>query len=187
MQHVYSAINLIKPMSTSYTIQQVVTRTPFLTNGLAKVTSDAVSNGASIGFMQPFTIARAITFWEKVFDRVERGEVILLVAQSATGEVLGTVQLIVDLPENQPHRADVAKMQVHSKARRQGIGAALLQAVERVAVEAGKNLLVLDTASGSDAQRLYTKSGWQKVGEIPDYALLPGGGFCNTTVFYKKL
>jgi GNAT superfamily N-acetyltransferase len=96
------------------------------------------------------------------------------------------VQLLLDLPENQPHRADLAKMLVHRRARHQGVGAALLSAAEAMARECGKTLLVLDTASDS-AERLYERGGWVRVGVIPDYALLPAGGFCNTTVYYRTL
>ena len=88
---------------------------------------------------------------------------------------------------NQPHRADVAKMQVHRSVRRNGVGAALMRAAEAAAREAGKTLLVLDTVTGSDAERLYTRLGWQRVGEIPGYALWPEGGLCSTTVFYRDL
>ena len=99
---------------------------------------------------------------------------------------LGTVTLLLKQPENQPHRADLAKMLVHRKARRGGLGARLLATAEEEALRAGKTLLVLDTAS-ADAERLYARAGWHRVGEIADYALWPGGGLCPTTVFYKKL
>ncbi|HEX8546186.1 MAG TPA: GNAT family N-acetyltransferase, partial [Cytophagaceae bacterium] len=91
------------------------------------------------------------------------------------------------LPENQPHRADVAKMQVHSSARRQGVGEALLKQVEVEAKKAGRTLLVLDTATGSDGFRLYSRACWQKVGDIPAYALWPDGTLCSSTYFYKSL
>jgi GNAT superfamily N-acetyltransferase len=97
------------------------------------------------------------------------------------------VQVILAQPENQPHRGDVAKMLVHRRGRRRGIGAALLAAAEAHARDAGKTLLVLDTVSGSDAERLYASHGWQRVGEIPAYALFPDGRPCPTTVFYKRL
>ncbi len=91
------------------------------------------------------------------------------------------------MPENQPHRADVAKMQVHRRARRRGLGTALMQAAEATAREAGKTLLVLDTVTGSDAERLYEHLGWQRCGVIPGYALWPRGGLCSTTVLYRVL
>jgi GNAT superfamily N-acetyltransferase len=100
--------------------------------------------------------------------------------------VLGTVQAVWAPQENSPHRADVAKMLVHRRARRRGVGAAVLAAAERAALDAGRTLLVLDTAS-DDAERLYERGGWQRVGAIPRYALLPDGPFCRTVVFYKDL
>ena len=100
--------------------------------------------------------------------------------------ICGTVQLLLDQPENQPHRADLAKMLVHRRVRRQGIGEALLRAAEAAAIDCGKTLLVLDTASDA-AERLYARLGWVRVGAIPDYALLPRGGLCSTTLFYRVL
>jgi len=153
---------------------------------LAEVTKDCVDAGASIGFMHPFTDAHAITFWRKVAGDVAAGRRLLLVAED-DGGVCGTVQLIVDMPDNQPHRADLAKMQVHRRARRQGLGAALLRAAEQTARECGKTLLVLDAVTDGDAARLYAKLGWVRVGDIPDYALFPQGGYCSTTYFYRNL
>jgi GNAT superfamily N-acetyltransferase len=94
---------------------------------------------------------------------------------------------VLAMPDNQPHRADVAKMLVHRRARRRGLGAALMQAAEAAARDAGKTLLVLDTVTGGDAARLYARLGWQRCGEIPGYALWPRGGLCSTTYFYKPL
>jgi GNAT superfamily N-acetyltransferase len=153
---------------------------------LAEVTRDCVDAGASIGFMQPFTDAQAITFWRKVADDVAAGRRLLLVAEDEGG-VCGTVQLIVDMPDNQPHRADLAKMQVHRRARRKGLGEALLRAAEQMARECGKTLLVLDAVTDGDAARLYAKLGWVRVGDIPNYALFPQGGYCSTTYFYRDL
>ena len=144
-----------------------------------------MTGGASVGFMWPMTPAKAHAFWTKVAGGVARGERILLVAEDA-GEIVGTVQVVVDLPENQPHRGDVSKMLVHRRARCKGVGAALLSAAESAALAAGKTVLVLDTASDS-AERLYTRQGWQLSGQIPKYALMPDGAFCATAVFYKLL
>jgi GNAT superfamily N-acetyltransferase len=110
----------------------------------------------------------------------------LLIAEDAQG-LCGTVQLSFDLPENQPHRADLSKMLVHRRARRQGLGAALMRAAEATARESGKTLLVLDAVTGGDGARLYERLGWVRVGDIPDFALFPQGGFCSTTVFYREL
>lgn len=157
-----------------------------LINQLAEVLLDCVEGGASVSFMLPLTRERAVAFWRKVAEGVASGGRALLVAEDAHG-ICGTVQLIYDLPENQPHRADVAKMLVHRRARRHGLGAALMHAAETTAREGGKTLLVLDTVTGGDAERLYARLGWVRVGEIPNYALFPAGGFCNTTVFYREL
>jgi GNAT superfamily N-acetyltransferase len=152
---------------------------------LAELLIDCVDGGASVSFMAPLTMDKALDFWRAVADGVARGERVLLVAEDAGG-LVGTVQVILAQPENQPHRADVAKMLVHRRARRQGLGAALMQAAEQAARGAGKTLLVLDTAS-EEAERLYTRQGWQRVGVIPGYALLPTGEPCDTTYFYKVL
>ena len=154
---------------------------------LADVLVDCVEGGASVSFMLPITRERAMAFWRKVAEGVARGERVLLVAEDAEGTIVGTVQLIVDLPENQPHRADVAKMLVHRRARRRGIAQKLMAALDEEARKEGRNVLVLDTVTGGDAERLYQRSGWQRVGEVPKYALMPQGGFCSTTFYFKHL
>jgi GNAT superfamily N-acetyltransferase len=153
---------------------------------LSDILIDCVEGGASVSFMLPIARATAAVFWQNVAAGVARGERILVVAEDSAGRIVGTVQLIFPQAENQPHRADVAKMLVHRQARRHGVGAALLAAAESAALAAGKTLLVLDTASG-DAERLYAKLGWQRCGVVPNYALLPGGGLCDTTFFYRAL
>jgi ribosomal protein S18 acetylase RimI-like enzyme len=152
---------------------------------LADVLIDCVEGGASVSFMHPLSHDRAVAFWRRVAHGVTAGERALLVAQDARG-LCGTVQLVLDQPENQPHRADLSKLLVHRRARRQGLGAALMQAAETTARECGKTLLVLDTANG-EAERLYERLGWERVGVIPGYALLPHGGLCGTTVYYRTL
>lgn len=153
--------------------------------GLVDVLIDCVEGGASVSFMWPLTRERARAFWQRVARGVAAGERVLVIAEDAEG-VCGTVQLILDQPENQPHRADLAKMLVHRRARRRGLGAALMRAAEAAARDCGKTLLVLDTAS-DDAERLYEREGWVRVGVIPGYALLPHGGPCATTYFYRNL
>jgi GNAT superfamily N-acetyltransferase len=153
---------------------------------LTDVLVDCVEGGASVSFMAPLTRERAEAFWRRVADGVRAGQRALIVAEDDQG-ICGTAQLLLDLPENQPHRADVAKMLVHRRARRQGVAAALMQAAEATALECGRTVLVLDTVTGGDAERLYTRLGWQRVGEVPKYALMPRGGFCSTTFFYKDL
>ncbi|MFY9343017.1 MAG: GNAT family N-acetyltransferase [Planctomycetota bacterium] len=154
--------------------------------GLTDVLLDCVDGGASVSFMQPLTRDRARGFWRMVAAGVAARERALLVAEDGAG-ICGTVQLILALPENQPHRADVAKMLVHRRARSRGLGAALMRAAEAVARDCGRTLLVLDTVTGSTAERLYQRLGWVRVGEIPRYALFPNGGYCSTTVFYRDL
>lgn len=153
---------------------------------LADVLIDCVEGGASVSFMDPLTRERAEAFWRRVADGVHAGQRALVVAEDDRG-ICGTVQLLLDLPENQPHRADVAKMLVHRRARRQGVGAALMHAAEATARDCGRTVLVLDTVTGGDAERLYTRLGWQRVGEVPKYALMPRGEFCSTTFFYRDL
>jgi GNAT superfamily N-acetyltransferase len=155
-------------------------------DGLCEVLIDCVDGGASVSFMWPMTREKARAYWLTVGAGLARGDRALIVAQDEQGHIVGTAQAIWAAPENQPHRADVAKMLVHRRARRLGVGGALLAAVERVARAAGKTLLVLDTAS-DQAERLYERGGWQRVGTIPRYALLPDGPFCDTVVFYKDL
>ena len=153
---------------------------------LAAVLIDCVEGGASVGFMHPLSRDRAVAFWRRVAQGVASGERALLVAEDARGPC-GTVQLVLDQPENQPHRADLSKMLVHRRARRQGLGAALMRAAESTARQCGKTLLVLDAVTGGDAARLYERLGWERVGVIPGYALLPRGGLCGTTVYYRNL
>lgn len=152
---------------------------------LAELLIDCVAGGASVSFMHPLAMPKALAFWSRVGDEVASGARALLVAEDSSGTI-GTVQLVLEQPENQPHRADVSKMLVHRRARRRGIGAALMRAAEQLARECGKSLLVLDTAS-SDAERLYARLGWQFCGVIPGYALLPHGGLCDTRYFYRAL
>ena len=166
-------------------VRRLETVTDAEIDGLADVLQDVVEGGASVSFMHPFTRDKAIAFWRDIARAVAAGDRAIVVAEDDHG-ICGTAQLILSLPENQPHRADVAKMLVHRRARRRGIGAAVLHATEAVARELGKSLLVLDTAS-PDAERLYERGGWTKVGVIPDYALMPDGAYCDTIVFYRRL
>lgn len=152
---------------------------------LADVLVDCVEGGASVSFMHPLGADRAVAFWRAVAEDAAAGRRVLLVAEDAQG-ICGTVQVLLDMPENQPHRADILKMLVHRRARRRGIGEALMRAAEDAARAHGKTLLVLDTAS-ADAERLYERLGWQPVGVVPDYALLPQGGFCATKFYYRHI
>lgn len=158
-----------------------------LVESLADVLLDCVEGGASVSFMWPLARDKALAFWRRVASGVQAGERVLLVAEDARRQVVGTVQLLLDLPENQPHRADVAKMLVLRSARRQGVAQALLAALDREALREGRKVLVLDTVTGGDAERVYQRAGWQRVGSVPRYALMPDGEPCATTFFYKHL
>src|SRR5271155_5326271 len=172
-------------MSGSIQIRRLMTATDAEIQGLAEVLIDCVRGGASVSFMSPLSLDKAAAFWRGVAAQLAEGRRALLVAEDAQG-IVGTVQLVFDLPENQPHRADLSKMLVHRRARRRGIGEALLRAAEDVALDNGKWLLVLDTASG-DAERLYARAGWIRAGVVPGFALWPEGGLCDTTFFYRTL
>jgi ribosomal protein S18 acetylase RimI-like enzyme len=153
---------------------------------LCEVLADCVEGGASVGFMSPFTRDRAVEFWTRVAQGVAAGKRALLIARDEIG-ICGTVQLVLDLPENQPHRADLVKMLVHRRARRRGLGSKLMQAAESMARECGKTLLVLDAVTDGDAARLYERLGWVRVGDLPNYALMPNGSPCSTTYYYRRL
>ncbi len=168
-----------------YAVRRVTGLTEDELRALALVLIDCVEGGASVSFMHPLPLAKAVAFWRGVTANVARGARALLVAEDAAG-IVGTVQLVLAQPENQPHRADLAKMLVHRRARRHGLGAALMRAAEETARACGKSVLVLDTAGG-DAERLYRRMGWTAVGTVPDYALWPQGGLCGTTFFYRRL
>jgi GNAT superfamily N-acetyltransferase len=155
-------------------------------DGLTDVLIDCVEGGASVSFMHPITRERAIAFWRRVAHDVATGERALVIAEDAQG-LCGTVQLILNVPENQPHKADLAKMLVHRRARRKGLGTALLRFAESTARQCGKTLLVLDAVTDGEAARLYERLGWVRVGDIPGYALMPQGEPCSTTVYYRNL
>jgi ribosomal protein S18 acetylase RimI-like enzyme len=153
---------------------------------LADILVDCVEGGASVSFMAPLSRAKAEAFWRDIAASVANNDRRLLATFDATS-IVGTVQLVLRQPENQPHRADIAKMLVATHARRRGIGAKLMRAAEAEARASGKTLLVLDTVTASDAARLYERLGWIIVGEIPGYALWPDGRPCPTTYYYKQL
>jgi GNAT superfamily N-acetyltransferase len=173
-------------MNTPFTIRQLHSLSDHDLNSLTDILIDCVTGGASVSFMHPLTRERALAYWRQIAADVHARKRALLIAEDNLGPC-GTVQLNFDLPENQPHRADLCKMLVHRRARRRGIGAALLQAAEQTARDAGKTLLVLDAVTSADGARLYQKHGWTKVGDIPNYALMPNGFACSTTYFYRAL
>ena len=172
--------------ATPHTIRRLLALGPPEIDALASLLIDCVEGGASVGFMLPLSRARATQFWEGIASDVANGARAVLVAEDPHG-ICGTAQLVLAQPDNQPHRADLSKMLVHRRVRRQGLGAALMTRAEQVARDYGKTLLVLDTITGSAADRLYTRLGWSRVGEIPDYAHMPEGGLESTTVFYRRV
>jgi ribosomal protein S18 acetylase RimI-like enzyme len=171
----------------NYTIKRLARIDKTTRDQLSETLIEAVASGGSISFMHPVSQEKADAFWTKIAEGVERGERILLVARDEKGVVVGTVQSVIDLPENQPHRADIAKMMVHPRARRRGIAEALMREIERLTFAAGKTLMVLDTETEAAASYLYKKLGWEVSGHIPDFALKPHGGYCSTTLMYKQM
>jgi len=153
---------------------------------LAELLVDAVETGASVGFLPPLTAADAERWWGTLTDDVSMGRVLVLLLR-VDGRTLGTAQLRLAQLPNARHRAEVAKVLVHTSARRRGYGRMLMAAIEAAARNAGRHLLVLDTLSGSDAEGLYARLGWTRVAEIPQYAEVPHGRFAATTVYYKDL
>ena len=152
---------------------------------LAALLLDAIDSGASVSFLAPLDIERAQDWWRHTIATADDRS-IFLVARDSQG-IVGTVQLRAAWAPNQQHRGDIAKLLVHRRARRQGVGAALMEAIEQRARAAGFTLLTLDTKRGDGAERLYTNAGWTRVGVIPNYALNPDGTPCDTVVFYKLL
>lgn len=168
------------------TIRRLHTVDDAQVDALAELLVDAIESDAGVSFLHPLEPEKARRFWRGIAADVGAGDRALLVAEDEHG-IVGTVQLVLAQPENQPHRADLSKMLVHRRGRRRGLGAALLTAVEQLARDCGKTLLVLDTNTGSDAERLYARMGWVRVGEIPDFSIQPRGGLRATTLFYKRL
>ena len=171
---------------TSWTVQRLHSVSDAELAGLSQVLIDCVDGGSSVSFMHPLTPERADAFWRNVAADVAAGARALLVAEDDAG-ICGTVQLVLDMPENQPHRAELVKMLVHRRARRRGLGEALMRAAESMARECRRTLLVLDAVTGDAGERLYTRLGWTRVGVIPRYALMPDGEYCATTFFYRDL
>jgi GNAT superfamily N-acetyltransferase len=155
-------------------------------DALAAVLADCVAGGASVGYMEPFSQADARAVYEDYVRDAELGRRVILAA-FLDGNLIGTAQLVLAVPPNQPHRADVARVLVHRSARRRGIAQRLMDQLEAEARAEGKTLLVLDAVTGGDAARLYARIGWNEVGVIPNYALYPDGRLCDTTVFWKEV
>lgn len=174
-------------MTTTLAVRRVEAREASgCIDGLTDLLLDCVEGGASVSFMLPLEREKARNFWQNVIDGVGRGERTLVVAEDEEGRIVGTVQMITSMPDNQPHRADIAKLLVHRQARRGGVGQQLMLAIEQEARKQQRTVLVLDTAS-PEAERLYERLGWQRVGVIPNYALMPDGAMAATTYYYKHL
>jgi GNAT superfamily N-acetyltransferase len=172
--------------TTSWSVRRLQAVSAVQLGDLASVLTDCVDGGASVGFMHPLECEAAMGFWISVASALALGDRALLVAEDTLG-ICATAQLVLALPPNQPHRADLSKVLVHRRARRQGLGAALVRAAEATARDCGRDLLVLDAVTGGDAQRLYERLGWVRVGDVPRFALMPTGEFCSTTYYYRDL
>lgn len=154
---------------------------------LSQILIDCVAGGAGVNFMHPLAPEVAAAYWRsKALPAIERGDNLLFVARHG-GAILGTVQLVVGMVQNQPHRGDITKLLVAPAARRHGIGRALMEAAQTRAAGLGKTLLLLDTETGGLAEQLYLSLGWQEVGVVPGFALTPQGQLCATTFLYKQL
>ena len=152
----------------------------------ADILIDCVEGGASVNFMLPLSHATAVSFFRNVLESVRQADRILLAA-FVDGNLVGTVQVQLSMPPNQPHRAEIAKLLVHRSARNKGVGALLMEHAEKACREEDKTLLVLDTQTGGSAERLYQRLGWTMAGVIPDFALLPDGSPCGTSILWKRL
>ena len=166
-------------------IERVVDPSANLLDDLSSLLTDAVESGAGVSFMRDLSFDRAREWWSKIFAE-SSSKAVILAARDERG-VVGTVQLQPSWAPNQPHRADVAKLIVHRRARGKGVARALMRELERYAIEEGFTLLLLDTCKDSVAERLYSSTGWTRVGVVPNFALNPDGSLCDTFFFYKQL
>ena len=159
---------------------------PQIRNALGELLVETVASGGSVSFMHPLPLADARAFWQDSLGSAERSERIVLGAFDGE-DLIGTVTLLLKLPPNQPHRAEIAKMMTRIAYRKRGVATALMQAAERLAVDHGRTLLVLDTAVDDGASGLYERLGFQLSGIIPDYALKPHGGLTGTMIYWKRI
>lgn len=154
---------------------------------LSDILLDCVSGGASVGFMSTLSRQRALAFWDDTFDSVAQRERVLFIAECPDRRPVGTVQIVTSQPDNQTHRADISKLLVHRESRGRGVARRLMEEVDIVSAKLGKSLLVLDTATGSDAESMYIKLGWNQSGIIPNFSMLPNGELQGTTLFWKSV
>lgn len=171
--------------SQSLRIERITAADDLLVDGLSDVLLDAVQSGAGVSFMADLTKVGAEAWWRRILGGAT-ARTVVLVARDESG-IVGTVQLQPAWPPNQPHRADVAKLMVHRRARGSGVARGLMEELERQARAQRFTLLLLDTCKGSAAERLYTSMGWTRVGEVPNFALNPDGSWCDTVFFYKQI
>jgi hypothetical protein len=163
-----------------------LTASPDTILALSEMLVETVAHGGSVSFLHPMPLQAAEAFWRDSLDAADRGE--RMVFGAFDGEsLIGTVTLLLNLPPNQPHRAEIAKMMTRVSHRHRGIATALLRAAERLALEHGRWLLVLDTAEDEGAAGLYERVGFKLTGVIPDYALKPHGGLTGTLIYWKRL
>jgi GNAT superfamily N-acetyltransferase len=155
-------------------------------DGLADVILDCIDGGASVGFLYGVTREDLKAFWRDTLAAVETGAAMLFVARDDE-KLVGTVLLHPVPKPNQPHRADVSKLIVSSRARRRGVATRLMDALEAHALSLGRTLLTLDTETGSGAEQFYQRRGYVRVGDIPNYCLGNDGGPSGTTIYYKQL
>jgi ribosomal protein S18 acetylase RimI-like enzyme len=165
---------------------RVLDTSPDVLEMLSEILVEAVANGGSVSFMHPLAPEAAFAFWQGTLAAAGRGERIVLGAFDGE-ELIGTVTLLLDLPPNQPHRAEIAKMMTRVSHRGRGVATALMRAAEHLAAERGRTLLVLDTAVEDGASRLYEALGFNLTGVIPDYALKPYGGLTGTMIYWKRI
>ncbi len=153
---------------------------------LAEIIIEVVANGGSVSFMHPLSRKTAMSFWEISLASADRGERIVLGAR-ADGKLISTVTLLLNCPENQPHRAEIAKLMTRVSKRGQGVARALVTEAEQIAIKKGRTLLNLDTAADEGAAGFYESLGFHKSGVIPDYALKPYGGLTDTIIYWKRI
>jgi ribosomal protein S18 acetylase RimI-like enzyme len=163
-----------------------LTDEPTTRSALTKMLIEAVASGGSVSFMHPLAPEQADAFWRNSLAAADRGERIVLGAFDAD-KLIGTVTLLLDLPPNQPHRAEIAKMMTRISHRGRGVARALMHAAENLAIARGRTLLVLDTATEDGAAGLYEGLGFTLSGIIPDYALKPHGGLVGTMIYWKRI
>ena len=170
---------------TEITIERIEGNSEVLDRELASLLVDAVESNAGISFMRDLTFEQAVEWWRGVIENAPP-RMVVLVARDGE-EVVGTVQLQPAWAPNQPHRADVAKLIVHRRARGRGIARMLMKELDQCARDEGFTLLLLDTCRDSAAEKLYASLGWNRVGTVPNFALNPDGSLCDTVFFYKAL